>query len=161
MLIQSDIWKPSKNHWKQWSGGWKSLNGACWMTPQPLKNHRVQWSVTKKVVNGDGQRAAKPSKNHWSQWFSQEKTIVSHRSKKMTIVHLYLPEIDVPFDNECNFQQKIGNSICRFPEGNVPKSSLVFFFNFNRGLNVNVFIRLLLGWLRHSCIACTSSSDKT
>ena len=59
------------------------------MTPKPLKNHRVQWSVTKKVVNGDGQRGAKPSKNHWSQWFSQEKTIVSHRSQKMTIVHLY------------------------------------------------------------------------
>ena len=87
--LVSKIWKPSKNHWKQWSGGWKSLNGDGWMTPKPLKNHRVQWSVIKKVVNGDGQRGAKPSKNHWSQWFSQEKTIVSHRSQKMTIVHLY------------------------------------------------------------------------
>ena len=87
--LVSKIWKPSKNHWKQWSGGWKSLNGDGWMTPKPLKNHRVQWSVIKKVVNGDGQRGAKPSKNHWCQWFSQEKTIVSHRSQKMTIVHLY------------------------------------------------------------------------
>ena len=60
------------------------------MTPKPLKNHRVQWSVIKKVVNGDGQRGAKPSKNHWCQWFSREKTIVSHRSQKMTIVHLYM-----------------------------------------------------------------------
>ena len=77
----SKIWKPSKNHWKQWSGGWKSLNGDGWMTPKPLKNHRVQWSVIKKVVNGDGQRGAKPSKNHWCQWFSQEKTIVSHPKK--------------------------------------------------------------------------------
>ena len=65
--------KPSKNHWKQWSGGWKSLNGDGWMTPKTLKNHRVQWSVIKKVVNGDGQRGAKPSKNHWCQWFSREK----------------------------------------------------------------------------------------
>ena len=60
--LVSKIWKPSKNHWKQWSGGWKSLNGDGWMTPKPLKNHRVQWSVSKKVVNGDGQRVAKPSK---------------------------------------------------------------------------------------------------
>ena len=87
--LVSKIWKASKNHWKQWSGGWKSLNGDGWMTPKPLKNHRVQWSVIKKVVNGDGQRGAKPSKNHWCQWFSREKNIVSHRSQKMTIVHLY------------------------------------------------------------------------
>ena len=82
-----------------------------------------------------------------------KKILPSHRSRKMTIVHLYIPEIDFPFDNGCNFRQKIGNSTCRFPEGNVPKSSLVFFFNFNRGLHVNVFIRLLLGWLRQSRIA--------
>ena len=88
--LVSKIWKPSKNHKKQWSGGWKSLNGDGWMTPKPLKNHRVQWSVIKKVVNGDGQRGAKPSKNHWCQWFSREKTIVSHRSQKMTIVHIYI-----------------------------------------------------------------------
>ena len=93
--LVSKIWKPSKNHWKQWSGGWKSLNGDGWMTPKPLKNHRVQWSVIKKVVNGDGQRGAKPSKNHWCQWFSREKTIVSHRSQKMTIVHLYLHEVSI------------------------------------------------------------------
>ena len=71
--LVSKIWKPSKNHWKQWSGGWKSLNGDGWMTPKPLKNHRVQWSVIKKVVNGDSQRGAKPSKNHQCQWSSREK----------------------------------------------------------------------------------------
>ena len=69
----SKIWKPSKNHWKQWSGGWKSLNGDGWMTPKPLKNHQVQWPVSKKGVNGDGQRVAKPLKNHWCQWFSRKK----------------------------------------------------------------------------------------
>ena len=57
--LVSKIWKPLKNHWKQWSGGWKSLNGDGWMTPKPLKNHRVQWSVIKKVVNGDCQKGSK------------------------------------------------------------------------------------------------------
>ena len=58
--LVSKILKPSKNHWKQWSGGWKSLNGDGWMTPKPLKKHRVQWSDSKRVFNGDGQRVAKP-----------------------------------------------------------------------------------------------------
>ena len=88
--LVSKIWKPSENHWKQWSGGWKSLNGDGWMTQKPLKNHQVQWSNSKKVVNGDGQKVAKPSKNHWCQWFSRKKTIPSHRFQKMTIAHLYL-----------------------------------------------------------------------
>ena len=105
--LVSKIWKPSKNHWKQWFGGWKSLVGDALLTPKPLKNHWVQWSVSKKVVNGDGQRVAKSSKIHWCQWFSRKKNIPSHRSQKMTIAHLYLKHFLRPKVFKAAFYEKL------------------------------------------------------
>ena len=58
---------------------------------KPLKNHWCQWSICKKTFNGDGQGVAKPLKNHRWQWCPEEKTLPSHRLKKMTIVEVYTP----------------------------------------------------------------------
>ena len=55
--IEANGWrtpKPSKNHWNQWSGGWKSFNGDGWVTPKPSKNNWKQWSVGWKTLNGNG-----------------------------------------------------------------------------------------------------------
>ena len=55
--IEANGWrtpKPSKNHWNQWSGGWKSFNGDGWVTPKPLKNNWKQWSEGWKTLNGIG-----------------------------------------------------------------------------------------------------------
>ena len=58
------------------------------MTPKPLKKHRVQWSDSKKVVNGDGQRGENHRKTIDANGSRGKKNTVSHRSQKMTIVHL-------------------------------------------------------------------------
>ena len=42
--------KPSKSHWKQWSGGWKSVNVDGWVTPKPLK----AMVSGPKTLNGNG-----------------------------------------------------------------------------------------------------------
>ena len=55
--IETNGWKtpkPLKNHWNQWSGGWKSFNGDGWVTPKPSKNNWKQWSVGWKTLNGNG-----------------------------------------------------------------------------------------------------------
>ena len=63
-------------------------NHRTWIWVKPLKNHRCQWSICKKTFNGDGQGVAKPLKNHRWQWCPEEKTLPSHRLKKMTIVEV-------------------------------------------------------------------------
>ena len=82
-----------QNHWKTIESNGQLPKKYLMVMVKGEQNHwktiESNGQLPKKVVNGDGQRGAKPSKNHWSQWFSQEKTIVSHRSQKMTIVHLY------------------------------------------------------------------------
>ena len=65
------------------------VNHRTWIWEKPLKNHRCQWSICKKTFNGDGQGVAKPLKNHRWQWCPEEKTLPSHRLKKMTIVEVY------------------------------------------------------------------------
>ena len=55
--IETNDWKtpkPSKNHWNQWSGGWKSFNGDDWLTPKPSENQWKQWSVGWRTSNGNG-----------------------------------------------------------------------------------------------------------
>ena len=66
------------------------VNHRTWIWEKPLKNHRCQWSICKKTFNGDGQGVAKPLKNHRWQWCPEEKTLPSHRLKKMTIVEVYV-----------------------------------------------------------------------
>ena len=66
--IETNGWKapkPSKNHWNQWSGGWKSFNGDGWVTPKPSKNNWKLWSVGWKTLNGNG-------KNYYIQWFPSD-----------------------------------------------------------------------------------------
>ena len=94
-LLVSQIWKPSENHWKQRPGGWKSFNGDGSVTPKPSKTHWKQWSEGSKTLNADGQGVAKPTKNEKPLMpkVLAKKTLLSHRSRKMTIAHLYTEEI--------------------------------------------------------------------
>ena len=55
--IEANGWrapKPSKNHWNEWSGGWKSFNGDGRVTQKTSENHWKQWSVGWKTLNGNG-----------------------------------------------------------------------------------------------------------
>ena len=96
--IEANGWrtpKPSKNHWNQWSGGWKSFNGDGWVTPKPSKNHWKQWCGAENQL----MVMVKQPKNHEQPLMLllqkkdmlslQKKISPSHRSWKMTIVHLY------------------------------------------------------------------------
>ena len=80
------------------------VNHHTWIWEKPLKNHRCQWSICKKTFNGDGQGVAKPLKNHRWQWCPEEKTLPSHRLKKMIIAEVYCP----PRERFQNTRQSFG-----------------------------------------------------
>ena len=73
--------KPSKNHWKQWSGGWKSFNGDGWVTQKnitipslPKNDHcsplvLVNKSACHKVLHATSKCSIRWSKlSHHTQW---------------------------------------------------------------------------------------------
>ena len=52
--IETNGWmtpKPSKNHWKQWCGGWKSVNGNGWATQKPWKTIDANGSCKKRYYH--------------------------------------------------------------------------------------------------------------